>query len=60
MTSLSGLEPGDEAPDFSLKNANLNVGSDTMNLKKEIITQNEFVREWGGKFIVPIPDTEIL
>lgn len=30
------------------------------NLKKEIITQNEFVREWGGKFIVPIPDTEIL
>ena len=33
MTSLSGLEPGDEAPDFSLKNANLNVGSDTMNLK---------------------------
>ena len=32
MTSVSGLEPGDEAADFSLKNANSNIGLDTMNL----------------------------
>jgi SAM-dependent methyltransferase len=30
------------------------------NLKDEIITQMSFVREWGGKFIVPIPEPQIL
>lgn len=25
------------------------------NLKEEIIKQNAFIREWGGKFVVPIP-----
>lgn len=29
------------------------------NLKREIIAQNEFIREWGGKFVVPIPKVEI-
>ena len=30
------------------------------NLKNEIMAQTEFIREWGGKFVVPIPDIEIL
>lgn len=30
------------------------------NLKDEIIQQNSFIREWGGKFIVPIPKAEIV
>jgi 2-polyprenyl-3-methyl-5-hydroxy-6-metoxy-1,4-benzoquinol methylase len=30
------------------------------NLKEELLDQLEYVREWGGKFIVPIPEVEIL
>jgi hypothetical protein len=30
------------------------------NLKEEIMEQNRFIREWGGKFIVPIPEPKIL
>lgn len=30
------------------------------NLKDEIIKQNAFIREWGGKFIVPIPETRVI
>ena len=30
------------------------------NLKKEIMAQNTFIREWGGQFIVPIPEAEVL
>jgi SAM-dependent methyltransferase len=30
------------------------------NLKDEISTQMSFVRDWGGKFIVPIPEPQIL
>ena len=30
------------------------------NLKEEIMKQNSFIREWGGKFIVPIPEAKIL
>lgn len=30
------------------------------NLKKEIVAQESYIREWGGKFIVPIPEVEIL
>lgn len=30
------------------------------NLKDEIIKQNSFIRSWGGKFIVPIPDIRII
>lgn len=29
------------------------------NLKDEIIKQNSFIREWGGKFVVPIPEVRI-
>jgi hypothetical protein len=29
------------------------------NLKNEIIQQNAFIREWGGKFVVPIPELQI-
>lgn len=29
------------------------------NLKEEIITQNAFIRDWGGQFIVPIPEPDI-
>ncbi len=30
------------------------------NLKNEIMEQLEFIREWGGKFVVPIPRLAIL
>lgn len=30
------------------------------NLKDEVIKQNSFIREWGGKFVVPIPELTIL
>jgi SAM-dependent methyltransferase len=29
------------------------------NLKDEIIAQNAFIREWGGQFVVPIPETQV-
>lgn len=29
------------------------------NLKKEIMSQMSRIREWGGKFVVPIPDIEV-
>lgn len=30
------------------------------NLKEEIIEQNKFIRDWGGKFVIPIPNLKIL
>jgi hypothetical protein len=30
------------------------------NLTREIMKQNEHVREWGGKFVVPIPSVQVL
>ncbi len=30
------------------------------NLKDEIIQQLQYIREWGGRFVVPIPKVEIL
>ena len=30
------------------------------NIKDEIIKQNSFIRDWGGKFIVPIPEPKII
>ncbi len=29
------------------------------NLKNEIVAQNDFIREWGGKFVVPIPEVAV-
>ena len=29
------------------------------NLKDEIMKQLSFIREWGGKFVVPIPETRV-
>jgi SAM-dependent methyltransferase len=29
------------------------------NLKDEIMKQNSFIREWGGKFVVPIPEVHV-
>lgn len=29
------------------------------NLKDEIMAQNAFIREWGGKFVVPIPEVSV-
>jgi len=29
------------------------------NLKNEIIEQNSFIREWGGRFVVPIPHVQV-
>ena len=30
------------------------------NLKSEITTQLAYIKEWGGKFVIPIPEIEIL
>jgi hypothetical protein len=30
------------------------------NLKREVIEQNTYIREWGGRFVVPIPEVMIL
>jgi len=30
------------------------------NLRDEIVVQLAYVREWGGKFVVPIPDVEVI
>ena len=30
------------------------------NLKDEIMKQNEFIRDWNGKFIIPIPNAEVV
>jgi hypothetical protein len=30
------------------------------NLRQEIVAQNEYVREWGGKFVVPIPEVRVI
>jgi SAM-dependent methyltransferase len=30
------------------------------NLKDEITTQHAYVRDWGGRFVVPIPETRVL
>jgi len=30
------------------------------NLKDEIIQQMQFIREWGGRFVVPIPEVRVL
>jgi hypothetical protein len=30
------------------------------NLKDEIVQQMNHVAEWGGKFVIPIPDTTII
>ncbi len=30
------------------------------NLKDEVVQQMSFIREWGGRFIVPIPEAEIV
>jgi len=29
------------------------------NLKDEIVEQNSYIREWGGRFVVPIPEVEV-
>ena len=30
------------------------------NFKDEIIAQNAFIRDWGGRFVVPIPRLEVI
>jgi SAM-dependent methyltransferase len=30
------------------------------NLKDEIVKQLDYIREWGGKFVVPIPEVEVI
>jgi SAM-dependent methyltransferase len=30
------------------------------NLKDEVMAQLDYVREWGGKFVVPIPDVQVI
>jgi hypothetical protein len=28
-------------------------------LKDEIVAQNGFIRDWGGRFVVPIPTVQV-
>jgi len=30
------------------------------NLKDEVMKQNAYIREWGGKFVIPIPEVTVL
>jgi hypothetical protein len=30
------------------------------NLKDEIMEEVKYIREWGGKFVIPIPEVKIL
>ena len=30
------------------------------NLQEEIVTEMSFIREWGGKFIIPIPKIQVI
>jgi hypothetical protein len=30
------------------------------NIHDEIVQQLAYVREWGGKFVVPIPDVRVI
>ena len=30
------------------------------NLKEEIVEQTKYIRQWGGRFIIPIPDIQIV
>lgn len=30
------------------------------NIKSEVIQQNSFIREWGGKFVIPIPEVTVI
>lgn len=30
------------------------------NIKEEIVNQMSFIREWGGKFIIPIPEVKVV
>ena len=30
------------------------------NLQNEIIKEMNFIREWGGKFVIPIPEVKVL
>jgi hypothetical protein len=29
------------------------------NLKKEISSQMAYIQEWGGKFVIPIPEVQV-
>jgi hypothetical protein len=30
------------------------------NLEKEIVEQHDYIKEWDGKFVIPIPNVRIL
>ena len=30
------------------------------NIKEEIMEGNSFIRDWGGKFVIPIPEVIII
>jgi hypothetical protein len=30
------------------------------NLEQEIVSQHGYIREWGGKFVVPIPTVRVI
>ena len=30
------------------------------NLKKEIMNEHSYIRKWGGKFVIPIPELMVI
>ncbi len=30
------------------------------NIKEEVMNQLEYIKEWGGKFVIPIPQLEVI
>ena len=51
-SSSPAIESGRLAPDYVLILP--------WNLKEEIVAADAYVREWGGKFIVPIPEVAVI
>ena len=47
-------------PKFIRKNKPDYVMILAWNLKEEIMEQMNFIREWGGKFVIPIPNVRVI
>ncbi|PJN58908.1 hypothetical protein PAEAM_35590 [Paenibacillus sp. GM1FR] len=56
--------PGSRIPVFSPEKLKLTQPDFVLilpwNLKEEIMEQTSFIREWGGKWIVPVPDIHVV
>jgi hypothetical protein len=59
-TYLPGTHIPIYAPDHIKKTKPNYVVILPWNLKNEIVKQNRFIKEWGGKFIIMIPEPRII